>query len=188
MIAIMLVVMSIMQLFDIRDLRYQSDWFSRTEYWRVFSAHWVHFNWQHLLLNAVGLTLCMGIASPQWPMWKWVIYQLTIALGISLLFTLNNPQLQWYVGYSGVLFGVYLLAAVDLYSRDRIIALLLGSAISIKVILEQTSSLKITTSEFIGTPVVTDAHLYGLLLGLSIALVQVAYTIWSKRKRAGYQP
>ena len=60
------------------------------------------------------------------------------------------------------------------------IALLLGAAISIKVILEQSSDLKITTSELIGTPVIIDAHLYGLLLGISIALAQRTYTIGVK--------
>ncbi len=182
-VAAMLAIMVILQLFDFRDLRYQYDWLEKGEYWRLLSAHWVHVNWRHLMLNAAGLLLCMSIASPRWLIRQWVVYHLVLALGISILFYLRNLQLEWYAGYSGVLFGLYLLAAIDLYPREKIVALLLAAAISIKVILEQTSDLKLDSSEFIGTPVIIDAHLYGLLLGLTIALVQRAYTIGDRRDK-----
>jgi rhomboid family GlyGly-CTERM serine protease len=177
-VAATLTIMVIFQFLDVRDLRYQSDWWVDAEYWRGLTSHWVHANWPHLLLNAAGLTLCLTLASPKWSMRRWIVYNLFLASGISALFTLRNPELNWYVGYSGILFGIYLLAAVDLYSRDKIIALILGAAIVIKVVLEQTSDIRITSGDLIGVPVIIDAHLYGLLLGLSIALVQRAYTIW----------
>jgi rhomboid family GlyGly-CTERM serine protease len=184
-VAAMLAIMVILQLFDVGDLRYQRDWLSTGEYWRLFSAHWVHVNWAHLLLNASGLMLCMAIASPRWLIGQWVVYNLVLTLGISVLFSLRNPQLGWYAGYSGVLFGIYLLAAVDLYPREKLIALLLAAAISIKVILEQLSNLEVTSSDLIGTPVIIDAHLYGLVLGLSIALGQRAYTIGHRHHKKG---
>ena len=174
----MLVIMAIFQLLDIRDLRYQPDWWFESEYWRGFTAHWVHANWQHLVLNATGLILCMTIAAPKWPVHRWIVYNIYLATGISTLFTLRNPELDWYVGYSGILFGIYLLAAVDLYHRNRSIALLLGAAIVIKVVLEQFSDIRTGSGDLIGIPVIVDAHLYGLLLGLSIALAQRVYTIW----------
>ena len=180
----MLVIMTILQLLDIRDLRYQPNWWVDSEYWRGFTAHWVHANWQHLILNATGLVLCLTIASPKWPVWKWVVYNMYLAIGISTLFTLRNPELNWYVGYSGILFGIYLVAAADLYSRNKTIALLLGSAIAIKVLLEQFSDIRLGSGDLIGIPVIIDAHLYGLLLGLSIALAQRVYTIWLERNSA----
>jgi rhomboid family GlyGly-CTERM serine protease len=184
-VASMLAIMVSLQLFDIHHLRYQYDWLAKGDYWRLLSAHWVHVNWMHLMLNAAGLPLCVAIATPRWSIRQWIFYQLILALGISILFSLRNPQLEWYVGYSGVLFGIYCLAAIDLYSREKLIALLLGAAISIKVILEQTSDLKVTSSDLIGTPVIIDAHLYGLVLGLSIALAQRAYTIGHRGANRG---
>jgi len=184
-VAVMLAIMVILQLFDVHDLRYQYDWLSKGEYWRLLSAHWVHVNWMHLILNAAGILLCMAIASPRWSIRQWIIYQLILGFGISILFSLRNPQLEWYAGYSGVLFGVYFLAAVDLYAREKLVALLLGAAISIKVILEQWSDLKVTSSDLIGTPVIIDAHLYGLVLGISIALAQRAYTIGYRGAKTG---
>jgi len=107
-----------------------------------------------------------------------------LAIGISTLFTLRNPELDWYVGYSGILFGIYLLAADDLYRRNRTIALLLGTAIVIKVVLEQFSDIRIGSGDLIGIPVIIDAHLYGLLLGLSVAIAQRAYTVYLERDQA----
>ena len=176
-IAAVLIVMSLLQLTDFDALRYQQNWVSQGEYWRVFTAHWVHVNWQHLMLNALGLVLCMGITSPGWTISRWVIYHFLLVLGISILFTLLNPELQWYAGYSGVLYGIFMLAAIDLYQRDKLIAGLLGIAISTKILLEQVGGFNVTSSEFIGTLVVIDAHLYGALLALSIALGERVYTI-----------
>jgi len=177
----MLSIMTLFQFLDVGSLRYQPNWLSEGEYWRGFTAHWVHANWRHLVLNAAGLVLCMTIASPTWSIWRWGGYHLYLAFGISGLFTLLNPELGWYVGYSGVLFGIYLAAAVDLYPRDKVIALLLATAVVVKVVLEQSGNLTLSSGDLIGIPVIIDAHLYGLLLGLTIALAQPVYTICLNR-------
>lgn len=167
----MISLMSLFQLTGSELFRYQQNWLDSGDYWRVLSAHWVHVNWKHLFLNAAGLLLCLSIAGPGWSYTRWLFYQLIFALGISFLFTLFNPRLDWYVGYSGILYGIFLLAAIDLYDRDRLIAFLLGAAIVIKITLEQTSDINLTTSGMIGSPVVVDAHLYGVILAILIALM-----------------
>ena len=180
--SIVLIVTGLLQLFDFDTLRYQENWLSNGEYWRIFSGHWIHVNWPHLLLNALGLMLCMGIASPVWSIKWWVTYNFLLALGISVLFTLLNPELGWYAGYSGVLYGIFLLAAFDLYERDKLIAVILAVAITSKILLEQIGTINVTSSKFIGTLVVTDAHFYGVLLAISIALVQRLFTILKTQK------
>jgi rhomboid family GlyGly-CTERM serine protease len=167
----MLLLMVLLQLIGPETFRYEHNWLKNAEYWRILSAHWVHVNWIHFALNAVGLILCLGITAPIWTIQRWLIYQICFALGISLLFTLNNPNLGWYTGYSGILYGVFLLAAVDLFHRDKLIATLLGVGIVIKIALEQSSDLNLTSSDIIGTPVIVDAHLYGVLIAILIALV-----------------
>jgi rhomboid family GlyGly-CTERM serine protease len=172
-----LLVMVCLQIFGSQNFRFQQDWFQQAEFWRIITAHWIHFNWQHLLLNGLGLVLCVAIARPTWSMNRWIVYNILLAVGISMLFTWLNPELDWYVGYSGVLFGVFLLAAIELFKTERVIALLLGIGVCIKVILEQNSSVTVTSSEFIGVPVIIDAHLYGLLLAVVMALSNQVYTI-----------
>jgi len=157
--------------------RYERDWLSSGELWRIITSHWVHVGWMHMFLNTLGLAVCVGLATPNWSIRRWFIQCLCMALGISILFTLQNPDLNWYVGFSGVLFGLYFLAAHDLYARDRLIALLMGGAIVVKVILEQYTSFDLDTSGIIGAPVIVDAHLYGLLMAIAIALVWSTYTM-----------
>ena len=176
-IAGMLLLMVALQLLGQKMFRYQFDWQESSQYWRLLSAHWAHTNWIHFLLNAAGLILCMSIATPGWSIRRWLSYQLILALGISLLFTIFNPELTWYLGYSGVLYGIYLLAAIDLFPRDRLIGLLLGVAIVIKITLEQTSDINLTSSDIIGSPVIVDAHFYGVILAAAIALANCVFTI-----------
>ncbi len=177
----MLVVMVLLQLSGEELFRYQQDWLESAEYWRLITTHWAHINWVHFLLNAAGLILCLTITTPEWSIKRWLLYQLVFALGISLLFSFFNPGLIWYLGYSGILYGIFLLAALDLYQRDKLIALLLGSAIVIKITLEQTSEINLTSSDIIGSPVIVDAHLYGVILAIIIALVNHVITILNRR-------
>ncbi len=169
--------MVLFQMIGPTAFRYQHDWFQSRELWRLLTAHWVHANWIHFFLNTAGLLLCMTITAPGWSIKRWLIYQLILAMGISLLFSLLNPELDWYVGYSGVLYGIFLLAAVDLFSRDKVIAALLASGIVTKIAIEQSGEINLTTSDIIGTPVVVDAHLYGVLLAIAIALVNGVHAV-----------
>jgi rhomboid family GlyGly-CTERM serine protease len=167
----MLVVMALFQFIEAPGLRYQHNWQETHEWWRLVTAHWVHVNWIHFLLNAAGLVLCLSITSPQWTVLRWLVYQIVLATGISVLFSLFNPELKWYAGYSGILYGVFILAAFDLYRRDRVISILVIAAILIKITIEQSGEINLTTSDIIGSPVIVDAHLYGVLLAMALVLV-----------------
>jgi len=168
-------VMASLQLADINTLRYQNNWFLEGEFWRIVSGHLVHINWKHLLINSLGLILCMAITSPRWSLKQWLSYNLLLACGISLILTIENTVLQWYAGYSGILSGIYVLAVFDLYKREKIIALLIGAVVFIKILLEQTGSITVTSGAFIGAPVIIDSHLYGALLALLIARINQLY-------------
>ena len=73
--------------------------------------------------------------------------------------------------------AVYVLGAVSLYPRDRLIAVLIIAAIVIKVLMEQFSFYDFNTGSLIGARVVIDAHLYGLLMAIAIALLWSTYTM-----------
>jgi hypothetical protein len=93
------------------------------------------------------------------------------------LLTLYNPEVVDYAGLSGVLFGLYMLTALDLYSRDRLIAVLIIAAIVTKVAMEQFNFYDFNSGELIGARVIVDAHLYGLLMAIAIALAWATYTM-----------
>ncbi len=178
----LVVLMLLFQLLGQELLRFQFNWLELAEFWRLVTAHFVHTNWIHLALNVAGLLLCVAICKPQWSLVQWLVYHGILSVGISLLLTLRNPELNWYVGYSGLLFGLYVIGAIDLFQRDRLISLLVLVFILGKVGLEQMSDLKVTNDELIGTPVIVDAHLYGVLLAFIITVVQWIYSLRLKSK------
>ena len=157
--------------------RYQSDWTLTGQIWRMVTAHWVHVGWLHLLLNGVGLVVCVSLTSPGWSIGRWLTYSIIMAIGISIMLTLYNPEVIDYAGYSGVLYGLYVLAALSLFPRDRLVAALIIAAIVGKVFMEQFNFYDFNSGDIIGARVIVDAHLYGLLLAIAIALAWAAYTM-----------
>ena len=176
-VGIFVAIAVVLQIIGPEYFRYQSDWPQSGQLWRVVSAHWVHVGWMHLLLNTLGLAICVTLTTPGSSLQRWFVQSLLLAVGISLLCTLQNPEISWYAGFSGVLFGLYFLCAHDLYRRDRLIAVLVASAIVIKVLLEQYTDIDVDSSALIGARVIVDAHLYGLLSAMAIALVWSTYTM-----------
>ena len=169
--------MLLMQLVGPEYFRYERDWLATGQVWRLVSAHWVHVGWVHLLLNAASLVICVTLTSPRWSIKRWLIYTLIMGLGISILIDLYNPEIGDYAGHSGVLYGLYLLAAINLFARDRLIAVLVLIAIVGKVLMEKFEVYDFNTGDLIGARVVTDSHLYGLLIAIAIALVWATYTM-----------
>jgi hypothetical protein len=47
----------------------------------------------------------------------------------------------------------------------------------LKVIIEQYTPFDLDSSDLIGAPVIVDAHLYGLLMAIAIALAWATYTM-----------
>lgn len=176
-VAACIVVMTLLQAIGPEYFRYQQDMVASGQVWRYLSAHWVHVGWVHLLLNCVGLAVCVTLTHPSWSPLRWAAYCLLLAGGISLLLVLNNPEVGDYAGLSGVLFGLYLLAALRLFARDRLVAVLIIAALAGKVLLEQYSEYGFDSGILIGARVIVDAHLYGLLTAIAIALASARYTM-----------
>jgi rhomboid family GlyGly-CTERM serine protease len=176
-VAMMIPLMTLLQAVGPEHFRYQQNLVAQGQWWRIISAHWVHVGWLHLLLNGLGLVICVSLTSPGWPPARWLLCCVIMAIGISLLLTLYNPEVVDYAGLSGVLFGLYMLTALDLYSRDRLIAVLIIAAIVTKVAMEQFNFYDFNSGELIGARVIVDAHLYGLLMAIAIALAWATYTM-----------
>jgi rhomboid family GlyGly-CTERM serine protease len=176
-VAALILLMALLQTIGPEYFRYQRDWTSTGEIWRIVTAHWVHVGWLHLLLNGLGLVICVSLTKPGWSTRRWLTGSITMATGISIMLTLFNPEVSDYAGYSGVLYGLYVLAAISLFSGDRLIAGLIIAAIVIKVFMEQFQFYDFNTGNIIGTRVVVDAHLYGLLIAIAIALAWATYTM-----------
>ena len=147
-------------------LEYQRPAIFAGQYYRLLTAHLVHTNFNHALMNLVGLLLIWSIAFRYISLRDWWLTLLLSAVVVSVGLVLFNPDIQWYRGLSGVLHGllfVVILKARQLPGILKFVALL---GLVIKIVLEQTQTGLWQSEQLIGAVVIVDAHLYGLIGGL----------------------
>lgn len=161
-------------------LRYTRSAIENGAYWRLFSGHLLHSNGWHLLMNLAGLLLAMLLHGRYFSSAALTMHWLAGALMISVALYVFSPAISVYVGLSGLLHCMLTTGAVyDIRLRQRGGALLLVALIG-KVVWEQWQGPDAALAELINANVAIDAHLYGVLSGLCIAL---GYGVATRLKR-----
>src|ERR1700742_3962367 len=84
-------------------LRYDRGAIAAGGWWRLLSAHIVHLDLHHLLLNELGLVLMWSLFAQDFDAVDWLIIVLSGAIAISSGLWWLSPRVSWYVGASGVL-------------------------------------------------------------------------------------
>ena len=142
-------------------LRYDRSAIAAGGWWRLLTAHIVHLDLHHLILNELGLVLMWSLFASDYDAVEWCAIVLSGALAISSGLWWLSPHVAWYVGASGVLHTVMGAgAAKRLATRawDRWI-LVLG--LCGKLAWEQRGG-------HAAPLVVVDAHLYGAACGFVV--------------------
>jgi rhomboid family GlyGly-CTERM serine protease len=158
-------------------LRYDRSAIAAGGWWRLLTAHIVHLDLHHLILNALGLVLMWSLFAEDYDPVEWCVIVMSGALAISSGLWWLSPQVTWYVGASGVLHSVMAAGAVKhlaMRSWDRWI-LVLG--LCAKLAWEQWGG-------HAAPLVVVDAHLYGAACGFAVgALLSWRTAIIRRRSR-----
>ncbi|MEA3151054.1 MAG: hypothetical protein QOD56_1993 [Gammaproteobacteria bacterium] len=142
-------------------LRYDRGAIAAGGWWRLLTAHMVHLDVHHLILNELGLVLMWALFAEDFDAVEWTVIVLSGALAISSGLWWLSPRVSWYVGASGVLHSVLAAGtAKHLLQRawDRWLLLLCLAA---KIAYEQLGGHEPPL-------VVVDAHLYGALSGFVV--------------------
>lgn len=148
-------------------LSYQRTAIAAGEWWRVLTAHFVHLDAGHALLNGLGLVLMWALFARDYSPLRWLAIYLVSALTISLGLYVFNPQIEWYVGASGALHGVMTAGTLAHLRRRDLDGWILAAFIVAKLSYEQIAG----SMPFAGTATtLVDAHLYGAIGGLVLAL------------------
>lgn len=149
---------------------------------RLLTAHLVHHDWAHLGWNLAGLALVAALFARDFGPRGWLIVLLASTIAVDLGFLLFEPQLEWYVGFSGVLHGLMAagLAATLLRQRD-VVTLVLAALLLGKLLYEHRFGPLPFTAGTVDLPVVHAAHTYGALGG---ALAGSALGLHGRRRGA----
>jgi len=180
LLAILLVLDAVLGLGDSvgQLLRYDRSAIAAGGWWRLLTAHIVHLDVHHLVLNELGLVLMWSLFAHDYDAVEWCAIVLAGALAISSGLWWLSPRVSWYVGASGVLHSVMAAgAAKHLVERswDRWI-LIVG--LCAKLAWEQWH-------ESSAVLIVVDAHLYGALCGFAVgAALSLRIAIIRHRSRA----
>lgn len=144
------------------------------EYWRLLTGHFVHGTTTHLLLNLAGLGIVAALFPNDYSPGEWLLIMLISIATIDLGFVFCEPQLQWYVGLSGVLHGALAAGAIAWWKHERRpLALALSALLLAKLAWEQWRGALPFSGDM---PVIVDAHLYGAIGGALVAAV-----VWLRR-------
>jgi rhomboid family GlyGly-CTERM serine protease len=159
-------------------LRYERYAVLHGEYWRLLTAHLVHGSVRHLLLNLAGLGLIATLFARDFRPMQWIAIWATSTLAIDVGFVWFEPQLEWYVGLSGVLHGTLAAGAVTWWrTESKPLAIALSAILLGKLAWEQTYGALPLSGDL---PVVVNAHLYGAMGGVVAGLA----LWWESRFRA----
>lgn len=137
------------------------------EPWRLLSGHLVHLGWGHLALNLAGLALIWALFGRLLYPWAWGLALLLSGAAIGIALYLRDSGLAWYVGLSGVLHSLLVLGALASLRREPRTALLLLVMVAAKIAWEQFTGSSAGTGDWVGGPVIVNAHLYGALAGVA---------------------
>ena len=151
------------------------------EFWRLWTAHWVHVGWVHYFLNMLAFA-CLPFIFPRVRVWHFVLLLLFLSPLISLSFYYFLPDIEAYAGLSGVLHGAYVaIAIVHLrYGEERGFAGLVLGLILAKLIWENTMGSS-STAEMIGSPTLVEAHLLGVIWGAILAVIYLLLSYLGER-------
>jgi rhomboid family GlyGly-CTERM serine protease len=147
-------------------LRYDRGGLAAGQWWRLLSAHLVHLDLRHALLNSVGLVLMWALFARDYSPKAWLAIVLGAIAAIDAGLWLGDSTVLWYVGSSGALHGVMAAGALaHLRNRERD-GWILAGVLVLKLVYEQWGgALPFSGSD----PVVVDAHLYGVVGGAAVA-------------------
>ncbi|HEX3848684.1 MAG TPA: rhombosortase [Steroidobacteraceae bacterium] len=161
-------------------LRYDRSAIAAGGWWRLLTAHIVHLDLHHLILNELGLVLMWSLFADDYDAVEWCAIVLSGALAISSGLWWLSPGVAWYVGASGVLHSVMAAGTVKHllnHSWDRWI---LSVGLCIKLLWEQWAERRGVST----AGIVVDAHLYGALCGAFTGGVLMAMTAIIRHRSA----
>jgi rhomboid family GlyGly-CTERM serine protease len=141
------------------------------EAWRLVTGHLLHADVHHLGWNVFGVLLVWFLFARDYTPRQWLAILLASTAVTSAGFLLLEPELEWYVGFSGVLHGCMAAGLVAwLRSTRDPLTWLVAGLFAAKLAWEHFQGALPFTAGTLSLPVVHEAHTYGAIGGVLAAL------------------
>lgn len=159
-------------------LLFQRSLINEGEWWRILSGNFVHSNAPHLYMNLAGLILLALLFNAYFSVKWFAIATCLLAIIVGLGLYWYVPRLGMYVGFSGILYGLYLTGALTaLQHKDLITGIGIFIIILGKLIWDLFDpSLNQGSAELINIAVANEAHWLGATGGTAIGLIHLFMT------------
>jgi rhomboid family GlyGly-CTERM serine protease len=148
-------------------LRYDRAALAAGQWWRLLSAHIVHLDFDHAVLNSLGLVLMWALFARDYRPRQWLLIVLGSIAAIDAGLWLRDSTVAWYVGSSGALHGIMAAGTLAHVRRRDLDGWILAVFIVVKLAYEQSAGALPFSQSHAG--VVVDAHLFGALGGVTVA-------------------
>ncbi len=165
--------------------RYEREAIGQGQLWRLLSGNLVHIDGWHLLSNLVGLWLVHWWVADSLSEVRWWVTSVLCGLGVTAGLYLWHPDIAWYMGFSGALYGVFAAGSVFMLPRHRYLALTGLVLVVMKLIADEVGFLDLGVSSISDVTVIHQAHNYGFAVGALVALV---WSRFSGRSGSGSPP
>jgi len=141
------------------------------QWYRIISGNLIHSNYPHLFLNLAGLWLTGLLFVDSMNSKTFILSTIILGLFVGLGLYYFSPDLMKYYGFSGVLYGLFIVGGTSLIlQKDIITGLLLYLFIGGKIIWDSIYGASESSAELIGVPVAVDAHISGAIGAIMISL------------------
>ncbi len=158
-----------------------------SEPWRLLTAHVVHINLRHALVNAAAWCLIARLFASDLGASRQMLALLSGCVGIGIGLFALLPEVAWYRGLSGALHALFFCGTTvrlgtALLNRARAavwIPVVLAVGGWAKVLHEQPPGNSLPYAEWLGAATVPQAHLIGAICGTLLGLA------WLARDRRG---
>jgi len=142
-------------------LRYDRAALAAGEAWRLVTAHLVHLDLRHALLNCLGLALMWALFARDYSPRQWLVIVAASMAAIGAGLWLCDSTVEWYVGSSGVLHGIMAAGTLAQLRRGERTGWVLLGFLALKLAYEHW----VGALPLAGAAVVVDAHLFGVAGG-----------------------
>ncbi|EGU55964.1 hypothetical protein VINI7043_27555 [Vibrio nigripulchritudo ATCC 27043] len=170
-VVIYVIVMVVAQLPTFSDiLPWNADDILDGQWWRIVTGNFTHTNLNHLALNAASLAVIAFFFrfTASWLSMAVLVLLLSALIGVGLL----ASDTYQYVGFSGVLHGIFAFYALTEAIQGRKSSLLLVGAVLVKIGWETWVGPSADTAALIEAKVATEAHVVGTFFGLILSALQ----------------